>query len=262
MTDRGLFDLCSPALSAIDGFLADSLALAPVWRIAFFAALGSVGSMLLFKRLSNQTELAALKRQTSAVQQALARAETEVAGLGQLIRQNLALSGRRLWLSFWPALAASVPVLFLLTFCSTQFGFQASDPGSRVYVTPAEFDISPSQFEWRGVNAQWDARKAAWTFYQPESGQHATLALDGRAQVVLPTAVPASVIHKKRWWNFFFANPAGYLDEGAQIGLFMIDAPPQIIIDWGPGWMRGWAFAFLSFLVLFSIISKIVWKIH
>jgi len=129
-------------------------------------------------------------------------------------------------------------------------------------VTPQEFAVSPERFEWLGVNAQWDARRAAWTFYEPESGQQATLMLDNQEQLVLPTPVPASVIHKKRWWNVFFANPAGYLDEKASAALFMINAPTQTMINWGPGWMRGWAFAFIAFLVLFSVVSKIVWKIH
>ena len=262
MTDLGLFDLCSPALSIIDRVLGDTLGLAPVWRIAIFAAFAAVSSMLLFKRLSNQAELAVLKQKMAAIHNELASAEAEVGMLGKLLRRNLALTGRRLWLSLWPALLASIPVLFLLAFCSTRFGAEASEPGSRIYVTPEEYEVSPSRFQWLGVNAQWDARKAAWTFYQPETGQNATLMLDGLAQLVLPTAMPASVIHKKRWWNILLANPAGYLDEKASIGLFFINAPTQTIIDWGPGWMRGWAFAFISFLVLFSVISKIIWKIH
>ena len=262
MSNLGLFDLCSPALSVVDRFLGDTLGLAPVWRIAIFAAFASVVSMLLYKRLSNQAELAALQTETRAVQKKLAKAETEAAGLAKLVRRNLVLTGRRLWLSLWPALLASIPVLFLLAFCSTQFGVEASEPGSRIYVTPDEYEVSPSRFEWLGVNAQWDARKSAWTFYGPESGHNATLMLDGEVQLVVPTSMPASVIHKKRWWNVLLANPAGYLDESASIGSFMINAPTKTIIGWGPGWMRGWAFAFIAFLVLFSVICKIVWKIH
>ena len=262
MTDFAFFDLLSPLLSLIDDVLSNSLALAPVWRIAFFAALGSVVSMWLFKTLSNQSELAALKQEIKAVQKELARSEMEPGRLRKTIQQNLKLTGRQLWLSLWPALGASIPVLFLLVFSSNQFSVTAPKSDSRVYVTPQDMQGSPSEFEWLGVNAQWDARKKAWTFYQPGPGQTASLMLGSQKQLGLPTSVPTSVIHQKHWWNYLFANPAGYLDANANIGMFVFNTPTQIIMNWGPGWMRGWLFAFMLFLVLFSVAIKVVWKIH
>ena len=161
MTDFSLLDLLSPALAELDRVLSDGLAFAPVWRIAVFAALGAATSMFLFKRFSNQAELASLKQQIKAVQKELVG---EQVGLKKIIVQNLALSGRQLWLSFWPALLASIPLLFLLVFCSNQFGVEAADTGSRVYVKPIGLQGSPADYRWQGVNAQWDARKTAWTF--------------------------------------------------------------------------------------------------
>lgn len=259
MADFSFFDLLSPALSRIDHVLSDSLALAPVWRIAVFAALGSIASMLLFKRLSNQDELATLKQEIKVVQKELVG---EQGSLKKVLLQNLKLTGRQLWLSFWPALLASVPVLFLLAFSSNQFGVETANPGARIYVTPIGLQGSPAAYRWQGVNAQWDARKKAWTFYQPEPGQTASLMLGDQQQLSLPTVVPTSVIHSKLWWNFLIANPAGYLDANATIGRFEISAPTQVIINWGPGWMRGWLFAFMLFLVLFSVAIKVVWKIQ
>jgi len=58
VADFAFFDLLSPALSRIDYVLSSGLALDPVWRIAIFAALGSIASMSVFKGLSNQVELA------------------------------------------------------------------------------------------------------------------------------------------------------------------------------------------------------------
>ena len=154
MTDLALFDLLSPLLSSIDDVLSNSLALAPVWRIALFAALGSAVSMLLFKTLSNQVELAELKQEIKTVQKELARSETEPGRLRKIIQQNLKLTGRQLWLSFWPALLASIPVLFLLAFSSNQFSVETPKSGFRVYVTPQDMQGSPMEFEWVGVNAQ------------------------------------------------------------------------------------------------------------
>jgi uncharacterized membrane protein (DUF106 family) len=262
VADFALFDLFNPLLSLIDDVLSNSLALAPVWRIAIFAALGSVASMSLFNRLSNQAELAVLKQRIRAVQKELARPGMEPGDLKKNIQQNLKLTTRQLRLSLWPALVASIPVVFLLAFCSNQFSVTTSKSDFRVYVTPKEIQGSPLDFEWLGVNAQWDARKKAWTFYQLNPGQTASLMLGSQKQLSLPTSVPTSVIHKKRWWNYLFANPAGYLDANVNIGLFAFNTPAQVIFNWGPGWMRGWLFAFMLFLVLFSVVIKVVWKIH
>ena len=259
MTEWSLFDLLSPVLSRIDNVMRDGLGLAPVWRIAVFAALGSMVSMWLFKKLSNQDELARLKLQIRTVQKELVG---ERGGLKNALQRNLKLTVRQLCLSFWPALLASVPILFLLAFSSNQFGVAAIPAGARTYVTPIGLERSPADYRWQGVNAQWDARKSAWTFYQPEAGQVASLMLGEQLQLSLPTVAAASTIHRRHWWNILLANPAGYLDANASIGRFDINAPPQIIFDWGPGWMRGWLFAFMVFLVLFSVAVKVVWKIE
>jgi hypothetical protein len=262
MTDFALFDVLSPLLSSVDDFLNHSLALAPVWRIALFAAIGSVASMWIFKTLSNQAELADLKQKIKTVQKDLASSEMEAGNLKKTIQQNLRLTGRQLWLSFWPALLATLPVLFLLAFSSNQFSVETPKPGFRVYVTPQDLQRSPAEFEWLGVNAQWDARRKAWTFYQLNPGQTASLMLDNQVQLSLPNRVPTGVIHSKRWWNHLIANPAGYLEANVSVGLFEFNTPTQIIINWGPGWMRGWLFAFMLLLVLFSVGIKVTWKIH
>ncbi len=261
MADFSLFDSLNPVLSIVDRVLA-GLSLAPVWRIAVFAALGSLASMWLFKMLSNQAELAELKQKIGQVQKNLVRSNDESGGLGQVLRSNLKLSGRQLWLSFWPALIASIPILFLLVFCSNQFGAEAMDSGARVYVTPVELEGSPGDYRWMDINAQWDARKKAWTFYQPEQAKTATLMRGAESLLSVPTVVPTQVVHKKQWWNYLIANPAGYIDDNASAERFEFNTPTQVIINWGPGWMRGWLFAFMLFLVLFSVAIKKLWKIH
>ncbi|HNP64538.1 MAG TPA: hypothetical protein PKH39_11440 [Woeseiaceae bacterium] len=261
MADFSLFDSLNPVLAMIDRILT-SLSLAPVWRMAVFAALGSLVSMLLFKKLSNQAELAELKQKIGQAQKDLVRSNDKSAGLGQVLRRNLRLSGRQLWISFWPALIASIPILFLLVFCSNQFGAKAMDSGARVYVTPVELEGSPRDYRWTNINAQWDARKMAWTFYQPEPGKSASLVRGAEPQLSVPTVAPTHVVHKKQWWNFLIANPAGYIDDNAGVERFEFNTPTQVIINWGPGWMRGWLFAFMLFLVLFSVAIKILWKIH
>ncbi len=262
MTDFALFNLLAPVLSPLDGLMNETLGLAPLWRIAIWALAASGLSMWLYKVASKQDELEAIKPEIKAVQKKLADPDNEFGSLKGLMALNLKLTGKQLWLSFWPAVVASIPVLFLLAFSSNQFGSIAPEPGTRTYITPVGYQQSPATFEWQGVNAQWDARKLAWTFFWPQTGQKATLLSAGQEQLSLPTNKPAGVIHKKLWWNYLIGNPAGYLDPTASIELFEIDTPEQVIINWGPGWMRGWMFAFFLFLVGFSIAIKVLFKIH
>ena len=262
MGDVGVFDLLNPLFYWVDQFLQAQFGFAKVLRMGVFAGFGSAASMWLFKIFSNQNQLAELKLKISNVQKELTKTDGNTSDLKHNIQLNLQLTGKQLWLSLWPALLACLPVLFLLSFSSHQYGALTPDAGFRVYVTPVGYQSSPSDFEWQGVNAQWDARKKAWTFYQPEPGSTARLMLFDQQQFIFPVDTPADVVHKKRWWNFLFANPAGYLDDQASVELFELNAPQQIVINWGPGWMRGWLFAFLLYLIVFSVAIKIIFKIH
>lgn len=261
MSEAGLFDMLSPLFALLDGFMARQLGLSALWRIAVFAVIASVLSMFVYRYLSNQSLIAQLKVQIRDVQRTLSQTHLQAGELRTAIKKNLTLTGRQLFLSFWPALLASVPIVFLLVFCSNQFSYSSPAVGDRRYVTPIGLHDSPADYSWQGGNVQWDARKRAWTFY--DQGDE-TLILNYRSepQLRLPTLVSAGVLHKKRWWNWLIANPAGYLDENARIDQFEFNTPTQRIIDWGPAWMRGWMFAFIVFLLIFSLAIKRVWKIH
>ncbi len=262
MSDPGLFDLLNPVLGSLDYLLGHQLGLPALGRIAVYAAIGGALSMFIYRYLSNQTLIAQLKTEIRDVQGALADTDLQPGQLRSAIRNNLRLTGRQLFLSFWPALLASVPIVFLLAFCSNQFAFTTPVTGERFYVAPVGMQDSPADYSWKGGNAQWDARKQAWTFYYPAKTQSLALNFGDETQLQLPASIASGVIHKKLWWNWLLANPAGYLPENARIDQFDFSTSPQIIIDWGPGWMRGWLFAFIVFLLGVSLAIKWFWKIH
>jgi hypothetical protein len=71
-------------------------------------------SMWLYARLSPQKRLRAIQRLAARVQRQLKTYDGDFAGAMALSRKNLALAGRRLWLSLLPALASGLPVILVM----------------------------------------------------------------------------------------------------------------------------------------------------
>jgi len=112
MTSRGLLDWPGVVLGAINQPLVAVLPEPVV--LAFWALVSSWLTMWVYRRFSNQEEMAALKPQVTAVQKELSNSDGEFGGLMPLIRENFRLSGRHIMFALGPALLAGVPVLFVL----------------------------------------------------------------------------------------------------------------------------------------------------
>jgi hypothetical protein len=78
----------------------------------------------------------------------------------------------------------------------------------------------------------------------------------------LPVTEPAPLLHKKQWWNYLIANPAGYLPAHSPVEVITLDLPQTQLIGVGPAWLRGWEAVYFSLLILVSVLIKIVWRLH
>lgn len=254
----GLLDLPSPVFAVIDGalFFLPDLAV-----IAFWALVSAMGTMWLYHRYSKQDELAELKPQIKAVQKELARYDGPMNGLWPLIRRSTSLSGKQMGMTLWPALVASLPVLFVLAFLSNEYGYHFPEAGESVTVAPVGAD-EPSSWQWRGTaDAEWSADEEHWTVAWPED--EASLAAgDDETLITLPTDEPVTVVHKRQWWNWLIANPAGYLDETAPAEAIEIGVPRQRHLPFGPAWLGYWEIPYLVLLVVFSLTIKARFRIH
>ncbi|MFW6202036.1 MAG: hypothetical protein ACOC8B_05630, partial [Gemmatimonadota bacterium] len=72
----------------------------------------------------------------------------------------------------------------------------------------------------------------------------------------IPLAAPVEVVHKRRWWNLLFGNPAGYLPDGQPVEAVTVDLPARDLVGIGPDWLRGWEPAFFVALLVVSISLK------
>lgn len=251
----GLLDLPGPIFSAIDGALGAFLPAFP--RLLLWGLFAGWLTMLLYRRISNQEKIGALKAEQKQQQQRIAEFDGEFTELMPLIRSTLGTGFRQLGLALGPALLATLPILFLVVWVAGRFGYEMPPPGATVTVkvTPAD---APLRIEPPTAIAGDDSRRAiAW----PRPGGQVVLLEDGTPLLVLPPPEPVPVIHGKRWWNLLMANPIGYLPGDAAADLIELGLPEQQIIGFGAAWMRGWMFSFFGSFLLASLAFKFILKI-
>lgn len=254
----GLLDLPSPIFAFVDRWL---FFLPDLAAIAFWALLSAIGTMWLYHRYSKQDELAELKPQIKQVQKELARYDGPMNGLWPLIRRSTSLSGKQMGMTLWPALVASLPVLFVLVFLSNEYGHHFPERGETVTVAPLGAD-APEDWQWDGTaSAEWSAEEERWNVAWPDDETRLT-AGDGETLITLPTDEPVTVIHQRRWWNWLIANPAGYLADSAPADALEIGVPRQRHLPFGPAWLGYWEIPYLVLLVVFSLTIKVRFGIH
>lgn len=240
----GLLDLPAPLFAALDGIIA--MAMPAVLRLVFWGILAGWLTMVVYRRLSNQQEIGRLKTQQKVQQKKIAEFDGEFDQLMPLIRHTLALGFKQLGLALGPALLSTLPVLFLIVWVAGAYGNAAPAAGSMVHVTAKPTTVG---IQWSSVTDVVIVEDG-WQVRWPGADQSLTLADQHQSLLTLPLQDPIPVIHKKKWWNVLMANPIGYLPQSSTTDVIHIALPEQVIIGFGPGWMRGWMFSFfLSFLL-------------
>jgi hypothetical protein len=85
----------------------------PGWLVLSALASGIV-SMWLYARLEPRKHIRPVQRLAARVQRQMQSYDGDFSGGMALAGKNLALAGRRLWLSLLPALASAVPVIVVM----------------------------------------------------------------------------------------------------------------------------------------------------
>jgi hypothetical protein len=127
---------CFPALDALDAALA--AALLPPWaRLALYGALSGALTMAVYRLVSDQAGIRALKAESRGLQGRLRAAGDDLASTMRLTRANLAVSLRLLLKSLWPALAASLPVVAVIAWLAVSWSVPMPAPGAPVALAAA-----------------------------------------------------------------------------------------------------------------------------
>ncbi len=256
----GFFDILSPYLTIVDGLL--SLYISDWLIMLFWGLLAALVSTVVFKKCSNPETISHLKKQLKAKQQELNDHDGEFSELKTLAAETMKLSLKRMLLTFFPAMLASIPVIFLLTHLSNRYDLKQPRPGDEV----------PINITWGSDNSTPDVLVIAQeknvesevhNHVNWPSGEEKVQLFDrGHDQTIVELPLPLStVIHKKLWWNALIGNPAGYLDDASHVNHISFTFEKKQIIGFGPSWMRGWLTVFLFFTVSFSIVFMWIFKV-
>lgn len=253
-----VFDLLSPVFTGFDDlvepFTNDFI------RITFWALVSALLTSIVFKKLSNPEKITSLKVQLKAKQKELNDHDGEFSELKGLAVDTMKLSMKRMGLTFLPAMLASVPIIFVLTYLSNRYEL----------IEPVAEETVPINIVWENpenptnLSIQKDGVSLKYgkvdSIDWPVAGQTIQLLESNNTVITFPIPI-SSVIHKKQWWNSLIGNPAGYLNTESSLNRIEFKFKKQEIINFGPSWMHGWLFVFFFMTFAFSIVFLFVFKI-
>lgn len=232
----GLLNILSPVFGAIDDTVAPVLP--ATIRMALWAVILAVGTMLLYKVLSPQTRIGTAKREAREARRRLNSFDGEFADAGPLIRDQFSTAFKHIGLVVPGTIIAILPLLCFLVWADNHFDYNLPADGAAVHVTTEPADAS-------GINAHWAADQ------RPPA---VILDSQGSAPQTYRMTAPVPVITKHGTWNWLMGNPLGYLPDNSPVDAVKIALPEREFIHFGPSWMRGWLAVFIPVMFIVSLL--------
>lgn len=244
----GVFDAPAPIFAWLDAQTA--MAVPPLGRLILWGSVAALISMGLYRALSAQEEIGRTKTKLTELRRRLQTHEGNFADAAPLIGNFLRTALQQVGLVVWPILLSSLPLLALICWLSTDYGYTYPELGS----TPNIQTIPPQP------HAKWieGVRDEAVPKYRPPphiliADHHQTIVAD------VSWRAPVPIVHKWQWWNTLVGNPIGYLPSNASVDRIEVALPDKKYLGFGPQWLRGWETPFFLSLIVVSIVTK-MWR--
>ncbi|MEX2150327.1 MAG: hypothetical protein WD793_08920 [Steroidobacteraceae bacterium] len=252
-----MFGLALPAFAAVDRVLAAFLG--PLPRLIAWGCLMGVLVMALYRLISPQRKLAAIKADAAAARRQIAGFDGEFDQLTPLIRRSMRLSLQQITWILLPAIVASLPLIACLMWLYSAYSFTMPSAGEAIAVTvsPAGETISAKPDD--SLTRTGDA----WQLHWPPLGKQVELQDQTGGTLAQLGGQPASMIVEQfQWWNRLIGNPAGYIPAGSPVHRLEFKLTEAEILPIGPAWLRGWEAPFFLALIAVSILLKVVFRIE
>jgi hypothetical protein len=220
-------------------------------RLVLWALIASALSMAIYRVASPQRRILWAQSEAQAARRALDRFDGEFAEAWPLIRRVLRTAFHRVGLVLPTVLLAMLPILAMLVWLSTSYGYRFPDRSDAVNVAASP----PSA----GVRAELSVMPHQAT--QPEQRRLVLRDQTGAVAAAIPLPRPVPVLEKRRWWHALIGNPAGYLPEDIAVERVAIALPAQQILPAGPAWLRSWEPLFFAAMLGASLLIKRLWRI-
>jgi len=244
----GVFDLPAPMFAWLDD-KAGAIA-SPAIRLALWGVLAATVSMAIYRWLSPQERIRRGRVDIVQARRQLDAHEGEWDEAKTLMRHLLHLAFAQVGRVGWPSVVASLPLLLLLTWLSSSYGYTFPEPGAEpaIRTQPA------------GLQSQWLAGECASA--EPRGTCPHIIVREGDFPIAeFQLAAPVPIVHKRRWWNALLGNPAGYLPSEQAVESIHIDLPAREYLALGPQWSRAWWVPFFTSLIVASLMLKRWWRI-
>ena len=238
----GIFDVPAPLFAWTDQVMSGFAP--PTLRLVLWGLLAAALSMGLYWLFSPQGKLTNTRIKALEARKALNAFDGEFAEAWPLMRSMLGLSFRQLAMTTLPAIAASLPVLALIVWLGTAYGYglPESEGAVSVQTTPEVEALA----EIRTLDNASSHNPPRLVVTRP----------DGDVISDVSLAAPVPTIHKRQWWNTLFGNPLGYLPANGEIEAIAFELPEREYLSFGPGWLRPWYVLFFTILVVGSLAIK------
>ena len=253
----GLLDLPARLLAIVDEPLAALLPAA--LRVLLWGALAGVAGMAIYRFLSPQRRLAALRPELRHAQRMLADYDGPLDGLWPLVGRQFRLAFGQLGLVLLPSLLAGLPVILLWTGMALRFDSLPPAAGTPVRVRLEPPPAARHAPHWEPGHLVPDADGAVLLPWPGDGDQVRLIAADGREWLRI-SHTTRNVSVKPSAWDWLSASYST-LAADQPVQMLTAELPPRRFLPGLPAWLSGWEALFLTATIAASLICKWRWKV-
>lgn len=228
-------------VTAIDAALQSILP--PLACIILWGTFSAVLSMVLYKLLSPQKKLQALKAAQKHARTQLLAHEGDFSSLQQLITKDIGLSLKQIALIFPAFFITVLPVIAIMFCLFVRYAYTLPTAGETVTIN-FHPSATTQAILWPSADSQLPVLDDAGTIL-----------------FTLPLPMPVPEITKPTWLTALFPNPIGVIPDNTEVDSVHIALPSKHYTGFGPDWMRGFEFWYILSLLVVSLFIKIRFRI-
>jgi len=218
--------------------------------------------MLIYGLASNQESISSLTKEINEHRRKMLYSSVQTySEYAVLARKNLKVSVARLGKVIGPALLSALPVLVIAGWLEAYHGYALPEGSKMVALTffppiSGSVKISPPEL----VRSERGVLMIASPVVHP-----ITFSFSANGKDVYsgdPFLAPTPVIEKKGWLNLILPTGAGYIYPGSPIDEIRFDLPRKLFFKGFPLWLSGWEFPYFFSVLVATLTTKLLFKIH
>lgn len=235
-------------------------------RVGLYGLIAGVLVMLLYRWISPQGRIKALKTEIAEAQRAVR--SYDGADFKQMLRLSgraVSLAGRQVLLVTAPTLLAAIPVVLLMAWLEWSYSHRLPSPGDPVALTTVPAAPTARPLGWVPAEAVSEALpNGKYVVRWPHDSSPVRLVdlASGLELLRLPLDRPTHTLRRARWWHRALeGSGGGYLPAHGPLSKVEVDLPHRSIWPSGPAWLRSWHATFMLALTAGALAAKFRFKI-